>query len=273
MLNSQKPRNAHGRGRAELSTHRARQAARGILALVRRLTLLCVSGSALSLFGPAPLAAAAEFEYAPERFGVSLGWSQQEVLKSLSRQGFSFAPGGEFLHIRGVRDAQGIFDVILLIGIEHGALDIWHADKVILGIEQGRLAMVEEVNTLPWGEAETVYVELQMLFDENMQASFGDRVQSSHWSAEQVEFADRWASLLWFAPENRAGEPGGGLRYRAWRQGSRLSVLSLQPAITQAGSVSSELGTVLIQHVDWCAFPILDSFVTSSAFECRVNSD
>jgi hypothetical protein len=219
-----------------------------------------------------PLLATAQddpyFEYAPEKFGVSLGQPQQQVLKSMAGQGFSFAPGGRYLFIKGAKDVQEIFDVILVVGEEQGSLDIWQSNKVILGFKANHLALVEEITTFNLEEADTVFEELVLLFDGHMNATYGDSVEEHEWSAEQVDFSQKWAALFWFAPVGAVEGNESQGRYRAWREGNRLTALSVQPAINAAGKPSADRKTVLIQHVDWCAFPLLDSFLENSDFQC-----
>ena len=212
------------------------------------------------------VAQAPDFDYLPEKFGVSLGWEQQQVLGALQDQGFSFQPGGTHTHLRGARDSAGFFDFILVVAESHGSVAIWQTDKVILGFKGGQLALVQEMAQFEGTEAETVYDELLPLFDAALTQRDGHVLPANEWTREQRQFSERWQEFFWFAAFADGTETGRG---RSWRDGRQLTALTVQPFINAAGQPSERRKVVLIQHIDWCAFPELNSFLDDGGIDCR----
>lgn len=209
--------------------------------------------------------------FTPNHFGVYLGMAEPELLGSLASQGFSFEPGGKNAHITGSNILTVLFDFVLSIGPENGSVEIWKSGNVLLGIQDGKLAVIEEFNELESGEADQVFRELVLEFDAYLEATAGSEVSRRRWTKRENDFRDEWAALQWLTPRGEL-PPDSDSAQKAWRAGTRLVILSIRHALDKFGRADKEKKVILLLHADWCAYPVLERIWSGNRFDCSARS-
>ncbi len=207
-------------------------------------------------------------EYTPEEFGISLGMSEQAMLTSLVNQGFSFKAGGKYKKIGGSRVLDMMFDYILSVEEDNGAVDIWSSANVILGVKNGALTLVEEYYEFTTKEAEQTFEEMTELFDDELIRVTNTKSNKSIWTNKQRRLDDQWQSIHWLSLQGDSRFKEENSRQRVWRDGSRYVAMSLRHAKTKVGRKIRSKKVILLMHADWCAYPMFEDMHPNNEFDC-----
>ena len=108
--------------------------------------------------------------YLPERTGVPIGASLNEVATIMQSQGFIFGDptdltgGRRPVLVMGTPHLE-LVDIFMAVVPEMGSLDYWNSSNVVLGFKDGRVTIIAESERFPKAEAEQVLKETKAILD------------------------------------------------------------------------------------------------------------
>ena len=202
----------------------------------------------------------------PDHYGFSIGMDEQEMLTALGSQGFSFKDGGEYERVRGSKEYAPMLDYVLVVSKEAGASAIWNAGNVMLGVKDGSLVAIGEAESYSRFEGYDIYRESISDLDTAIGPADGILPIYQARKAKEFEQVNQFDSLIWHLQERASSEADP--ETTAWIHDNVLTVLAVRYDSEIDRRTDKYHRTVILWHLDYCAFPVLDKFYKKQPIEC-----
>lgn len=203
--------------------------------------------------------------YTPENIGLEFGMSEQALLAALKELGIDVEKGGKFKPAKRSSEFSPVIDDAIIIDESAGSVDVWSSGTVLLGLRQGRLTVIGEINELRKRDALEAFEFITEEFNGRFEQARGRPMKARDVTGDLEIFQYALVNLLFFSVETP--DPAQD----SWFHDNKITWLSMRSVLksTVRGFVPNQRKrTISVMTFDACAYPELDQLFRFSDLTC-----